>query len=176
MRGRRTFRVLVRRQFLLVWTDWFIFLMKLVCVQRFQAYRSTWLITSRCWQIKLEQRRRKQSAWKLLIMRGKWEASWVSKGGFVLQILRKSDCQQITLHRIPTIPPYGDAGDLWLQVRMKRWRGEEMHNWCTLEFGPEWWQTGSTCMQQYQNPPGPVCSVVRYTGNYKRSKLHRFQA
>lgn len=28
----------------------------------------------------------------------------------MLQILRKSDCQQITLHRIPTIPPYGDAG------------------------------------------------------------------
>lgn len=105
---------------------------------------STWLIISRCWQIKLGQRRRKQSAWKLLIMRAKWEASWISKGGFMLQILRKSDCQQITLHRIPTIPPYGDAGGLWLQVGMKRWRGEEMHNWCTLEFGPEWWQTGST--------------------------------
>ena len=105
---------------------------------------STWLIISRCWQIKLGQRRRKQSAWKLLIMRAKWEASWISKGGFMLQILRKSDCQQITPHRIPTIPPYGDAGGLWLQVGMKRWRGEEIHNWRTLEFGPEWWQTGST--------------------------------
>ena len=36
-----------------------------------------------------------------------------------------------------------------------------MHNWCTLEFGPEWWQTRKY-MKQYQNPSGPVCFVVQY--------------